>query len=58
MCFPEINRTDQSEIKPLEIDDAATEHFASDKGFFLFRNSESDRLNVAFRCRGRQLRLD
>ncbi len=47
--LPEIVRSDQVGIKPLSIDDAATEITASDKGFFLFRNSQSDRLNVVYR---------
>jgi putative sigma-54 modulation protein len=47
--LPEIIRSDQAGIKPLSIDDAVTELVGSDHGFFLFRNSKSDRLNVVYR---------
>ncbi len=46
--LPEIVRSNHAGTKPLSIDDAATELGASDKGFFLFRNSKTDRLNVVY----------
>ena len=47
--LPEIIRSDGTGIKPLSIDEAAAEITASDNGFFLFRNSKTERLNVVYR---------
>ncbi len=47
--LPEIIRSDGAGIKPLSIDEAATEITSSDNGFFLFRNSKTERLNVVYK---------
>ncbi len=47
--LPEIVRSEYAGTKPLSIEDAATEISTSDKGFFLFRNAETDRLNVVYK---------
>ena len=47
--IPEIVRTDASSVKPLSIDEAASEITASEISFFLFRNSQTDRLNVVYK---------
>lgn len=45
----ELIRSDRGGTKPLTIDEAAMEITSSGNGFFIFRNSKTERLNVVYR---------
>jgi putative sigma-54 modulation protein len=47
--IPRIIRTHEVAAKPLSIDDAAIEVDDSSNGFLVFRNSETQRLNVVYK---------
>jgi putative sigma-54 modulation protein len=47
--LPRIIRTHEVAAKPLSVDEAATEVDAAPNGFLVFRNSETDRLNVVYK---------
>ena len=49
--LPEIVRSDANKVKPLSLDDAAAQLGDSGGAFLLFRNAESDRLNVVYKRR-------
>ena len=47
--LPEIVRADSRNVKPLSVDDAAANLGGDGGTFLLFRNSETDRLNLVYR---------
>ena len=47
--LPEIVRSDGSGVKPLSVDEAASELADSSRAFLLFRNSRTERLSVVYR---------
>jgi putative sigma-54 modulation protein len=49
VMLPEIVRSDAADVKPLSVDQAAEEINASGGSFVLFRNSQTDRLNVVYK---------
>jgi putative sigma-54 modulation protein len=47
--LPRIIRTHEVAAKPMSLDDAASQIGASDRDFLVFRNSETERLNVVYK---------
>ncbi len=47
--LPEIVRSDGTHLKPLSVDEAADDLTSGGVAFLLFRNSETDRLNVVYK---------
>ena len=47
--LPRIIRTHEVAAKPMSVDDAAVAIEGSEQDFLVFRNSESDRLNVVYK---------
>ena len=47
--LPEVIKTDSAGLKPLSIDDAATQIGSSSGDFLVFRNAQTGRLNVVYR---------
>lgn len=47
--LPEIVQSDGAQLKPLSVDDAADDLSSSGVAFLLFRNAESNRLNVVYK---------
>jgi len=47
--IPRIIRTHQVAAKPLSVDDAAAQVDDSEAGFLVFRNAETERLNVVYK---------
>lgn len=47
--LPRIIRTHEVAAKPMSLDDAAVEIGGSDRDFLVFRNSETERLNVVYK---------
>ena len=49
--LPRIIRQNEVAAKPMSVDDAAVEVGDSDRDFLVFRNSDTERLNVVFKRR-------
>jgi len=49
--LPRIIRTHEIAAKPMSVDDAAVEVGGSDREFLVFRNAETERLNVVYKRR-------
>ncbi|PYS54180.1 MAG: ribosome-associated translation inhibitor RaiA [Acidobacteria bacterium] len=47
--LPRIIRTHEIAAKPMSVDDAAVEIGGSDREFLVFRNAETERLNVVYK---------
>jgi putative sigma-54 modulation protein len=47
--LPRIIRSHEVAAKPMSVDDAAIQIGGSDRGFLVFRNSDTERLNVVYK---------